>query len=255
MTEPVFEKKPTHPTVTKEQVLGAIKGETYTVLPDRRTTICQLTLFNGFTVDGHSVCASPENFDPVKGNHYAREQALEKVWDYLGWDLKSDLDRVAKAQPLSGEITMFGPKTYIGTKVIHAIRMSRLTYNQLRGWTVPANENGADEGYLVQYADGQETNVPGYTGYVSWSPRDVFERSYREVGQSPAPKPETFLDRLVKEHADLGLKVNKLEAFFETEAFKKLDSRDAHDLREQHTHMANYYWVVNRRLKRLQSAK
>lgn len=249
MTEPVFKKEPTHPTVTKEQVLGAIKGETYTVLPDGVTTICQLTLGNGYTVNGQSACASPENFDMEKGNYYSKEQAVQKIWPLLGWDLKSDLDKVAKAKPMSGEILMFNPKTYIGTKVVHAYLISRGAYNQLRGWTVPANENPDDLGYLVQYADGQETNVPGYTGYVSWSPRDVFERSYREVGV--AAKEETFLDRLMKEHFELGQKVKKLEAFFETGAFKKLDSRDAHDLREQHTHMANYYWVLNRRLIRL----
>lgn len=249
MTEPVFEKKPTHPTVTKEQVQAAIKGETYTVLPDGVTTVCQLTLSNGYTVIGQSACASPENFDPVKGNYYAKEQAVQKIWPLLGWDLKNDLSLLAKAMPLSGNIAFMG-KTYIGTKVVHAEPMTRGEYNKVRGWEVPANENPNDLGYLVQYADGQETNVPGYTGYVSWSPRDVFERSYREVGQSQ--KEETFLDRLVREAAELKVKVEKLEAFIGGAAFAKLDSRDAHDLREQHTHMANYYWVLTRRLKRLQ---
>ena len=248
MTEPVFEKKPTHPRVTEEQVLAAIKGETYTVLPDGVTTICQLTLHNGYTVQGQSACASPENFDEERGNYYSREQAVQKIWPLLGWDLKNDLDKVAKAMPLSGKVAQEG-KTYIGTKVVHARPMTRGQYNAERGWTVPADENPDDLGYLVQYADGQETNVPGYTGYVSWSPRDVFERSYREVGG--ASKEETFLDRLKKEHADLEVKVNKLENFLKTDAFKKLDSRDAFDLREQHTHMANYFWVVNRRLKKL----
>lgn len=252
MTEPVFKKEPTHPTVTKEQVLGAIKGETYTVLPDGVTTICQLTLANGYTVSGQSACASPENFDAEKGNYYSKEQAVQKIWPLLGWNLKSDLDKVAKAMPMTGKVTQEG-KTYIGTKVVHARPMTRGQYNIERGWAVPENENPNDLGYLVQYADGQETNVPGYTGYVSWSPRDVFERSYREVGV--AAKEETFLDRLNKEYSELGLKVSKLEAFFESEAFKKLTSRDAHDLREQHTHMSNYYWVLNRRWTRLQAAK
>lgn len=252
MTEPVFKKKPTHPTVTKEQVLAAIKGETYTVLPDGVTTICQLTLNNGFTVSGHSACASPENFDAEKGNYYSREQAVRNIWGYLGWDLKSDLDRVAKAMPLSGKVAEEG-KTYIGTKVVHARPMTRGQYNAERGWLVPADENPDDLGYLVQYADGQETNVPGYAGYVSWSPRDVFERSYREVGDTP--KEESFLDRLKKEQAELGVKINKLENFFGAEAFKKLDSRSAHDLKEQHTHMSNYYWVLIRRLKNIKGSK
>lgn len=69
--------------------------------------------------------------------------------------------------------------TYIGTKIINAAPMNRLDYNTLRGWTLPADENGADEGYLVEYLDGGKANVPGYAGYVSWSPKDVFERAYR----------------------------------------------------------------------------
>lgn len=71
-------------------------------------------------------------------------------------------------------------KTYTGTKTIHATPMSRLAYNKMRGWTVPADEDGTDQGFLVEYTDGGKANVAGFTGYVSWSPADVFERTYRE---------------------------------------------------------------------------
>lgn len=74
---------------------------------------------------------------------------------------------------------MTGTKRFIGTKMINAQPMTRLAYNILRGWTLPADERGEDEGFLVEYLDGGTANVPGYAGYVSWSPRDVFERSYR----------------------------------------------------------------------------
>lgn len=70
-------------------------------------------------------------------------------------------------------------KQYIGVKLIHAKEMTRLAYNQLRGWELPADENGEDAGYLVEYLDGGKANVPGYAGYVSWSPKDVFERAYK----------------------------------------------------------------------------
>ena len=70
-------------------------------------------------------------------------------------------------------------KRYIGTKVINAKPMTRLEYNQFRGWELPADENGADEGYLVEYIDGGAANTAQYAGYVSWSPKDVFERAYR----------------------------------------------------------------------------
>ena len=39
------------------------------------------------------------------------------------------------------------------------IAMTRLEYNQFRGWELPADENGADEGYLVEYVGpGQKPN-------------------------------------------------------------------------------------------------
>lgn len=81
--------------------------------------------------------------------------------------------------------------TYIGNKVIQAKPMTRQEYNTLRGWTVPADENPADEGYLVEYMDGGRPNMPGFSGYVSWSPTDVFERAYRST------RAMTFGDALV----------------------------------------------------------
>jgi hypothetical protein len=59
-------------------------------------------------------------------------------------------------------------KTYIGTKIIKATPMTRLAYNQLRGWALPSNENGDDAGFLVEYTDGGKPNLEGYAGYVSW---------------------------------------------------------------------------------------
>lgn len=37
-------------------------------------------------------------------------------------------------------------KKYIGTKMIEAKPMNRGDYNAYRGWTIPENENPADEG-------------------------------------------------------------------------------------------------------------
>lgn len=70
---------------------------------------------------------------------------------------------------------------YIGTKLINAKPMNRLEYNDFRGWQLPADEDGADEGYLVEYVDGGKANTGSYDGYVSWSPKDVFEKAYRPV--------------------------------------------------------------------------
>ena len=68
---------------------------------------------------------------------------------------------------------------YIGTKVLKAIPMTRGEYNRYRGWDMPSNEDPADDGYLVEYEDGGKPNDSRHEGYISWSPNDVFERSYR----------------------------------------------------------------------------
>lgn len=74
-------------------------------------------------------------------------------------------------------------KRYIGTKLIKATAMTRQAYNDFRGWKLPEDENGSDEGYLVEYEDGGMGNTIVYKGYVSWSPKEVFERAYRPISQ------------------------------------------------------------------------
>lgn len=67
-------------------------------------------------------------------------------------------------------------KKYIGCKLITAEPMTRGDYNIYRGWTIPKDENPEDEGYLVRYSD----------GYLSWSPKNIFERAYMEVEDNKA---------------------------------------------------------------------
>lgn len=71
----------------------------------------------------------------------------------------------------------------IGTKMINACPMTRIDYNILRGWALPSDENGEDDGYLVEYLDGGVANHPAFRGYISWSPADVFERSYQPTSR------------------------------------------------------------------------
>ena len=72
-------------------------------------------------------------------------------------------------------------KTFIGTKILRASPLTRQAYNDLRGWQLPSDENGADEGYLVEYTDGGTPNVDGFEGYVSWSPKEQFEAAYQPL--------------------------------------------------------------------------
>ena len=68
---------------------------------------------------------------------------------------------------------------FIGTKLIQASPMTRGEYNTYRGWSAPEGEDQSVAGYLVEYLDGGTGNHPDHTGYISWSPADVFEKSYR----------------------------------------------------------------------------
>ena len=58
-------------------------------------TFCVLVLRNGFTVTGESACASPENFDAEIGRKIARQNAVQKIWPLMGYELKTRLAEVA----------------------------------------------------------------------------------------------------------------------------------------------------------------
>ena len=57
-------------------------------------TFCVLVLQNGFKVIGDSACVSPENFDAELGRKYAREKAISKMWEPMGYAL---MDKMTNA--------------------------------------------------------------------------------------------------------------------------------------------------------------
>ena len=57
-------------------------------------------------------------------------------------------------------------------KQVHARPLNRGDYNELRGWTIPANEDPADAVYLVIY------NKDTADEYWSWSPAHIFDSGY-----------------------------------------------------------------------------
>jgi hypothetical protein len=73
--------------------------------------------------------------------------------------------------------------THLGLKNIMAKSMSRGDYNKYREWQLPSDERYNDEGYLVEYEPrpGEESNVQGHKGYVSWTPKQVFNDAYHSV--------------------------------------------------------------------------
>ena len=61
---------------------------------------------------------------------------------------------------------------YAGLRIVIAIAMTRLEYNNFRGGDLPADENGEDKGYKVE-----DNN----SGHISWLPEEEFNSIYKSV--------------------------------------------------------------------------
>ena len=72
---------------------------------------------------------------------------------------------------------------YIGTKLVLATPMTRGEYNAYRGWDMPENEDESELVYLVEYIDGGKANDDRHSGYITMSPKEVFDNAYRQNGQ------------------------------------------------------------------------
>ena len=142
----------------------------------------------------------------------------------------------------------FIPQTYVGTKTVVAGEMSRGAYNLYRGWTIPADENPEDEGYLVEYLDGGKANHPSHQHYISWSPKDVFDRAYKPV---EAPKyAQPHQQRVWEEQQQLWTRLTALRAFVLTDIFFALPHDERVDLKTQLLTMQDLNEILVRRINR-----
>lgn len=145
---------------------------------------------------------------------------------------------------------------YISSKVTVGSPMTRGEYNELQGWDMPENEDGDDEGYLVQYLHGGKPNHPDFPYYISWSPKEVFEQSNQvlnvDLGLISELQPHEL--RLVIECSELDNKIHKLEAFLnDPEKFEKLSGEDASLLALQLRQMKPYFHTLQERVTKLAS--
>ena len=123
---------------------------------------------------------------------------------------------------------------------VSAMAMTRQEYNEYRGWTIPENEDPTEQGYLVEYVDGGKPNDDRHKGYISWSPRDVFEQSYHQA--------QTPQDRVRLEQRDLYDKLDKLENFLDKGQPDFIDDEQWALLKEQQMHMDAYNDVLTKRI-------
>jgi hypothetical protein len=72
---------------------------------------------------------------------------------------------------------------FTGTMQVLAEPMNLADYHIYRGWKLPSNDNGENEGYLVECLNGGEPNHEHHEGYVSWRPKQQFENNYQVSGK------------------------------------------------------------------------
>lgn len=110
---------------------------------------------------------------------------------------------------------------YIGTK-------------QVTAW--PEEKYGA-AGYGVKYAD----------GYISWSPKAVFEEAYIDIGHVSQLPPHQ--QRVIGEKAELDKKARDLSAFIGLNPiFETLDAAEQERLKEQNDIMWQYSEILGTRI-------
>lgn len=78
------------PRLTPELINTTIEKKEFHIFKPV-TTVCCLTLKNGYTVIGKSACASLENFNKELGEKIAEANAREKIWELEGYLLKQKL--------------------------------------------------------------------------------------------------------------------------------------------------------------------
>ena len=92
----IRDKGLTAPRLTPEHISGMCMNDQYYRFPNTNTTVCCITLFNGFTVTGESSCVSDENFDEDVGKNIAFENARDKIWLLEGYLLNYNLRKEVK---------------------------------------------------------------------------------------------------------------------------------------------------------------
>lgn len=79
------------PRLTPTEIQKKVVAEDYHVFPGTATTVCCLTLENGFTVVGEAAAADPRNFRRDVGRRISRDKAISKIWMLEGYLLRERL--------------------------------------------------------------------------------------------------------------------------------------------------------------------
>ena len=133
-------------------------------------------------------------------------------------------------------------KQYTGTKTVKATSMTMgepYERKLLKEGVRPSECETDKAGYLVEYKG----------GYQSWSPADVFDKTYKLS--------ETFIDRLRIEYADVKERLDNLEEFFKPgfdEVAKKIGAWQTALLTYQIFVMKTYVEVLGVRIDNIEQS-
>ena len=180
----------TTPTkVTKEALQAKIGSIDYVVMPDGRTTVCQLTMQNGFTVRGESSCVSVENFNKALGEKYAYEKAFDAAWAFEGYLLAELRHREARGDALLRRVTaireahtVVGSFGWVLDRLNEGSRVARAGWNGKGMWVCHINPgNAVFKGLDMQPCIGMKTvDSKMQPGWVP-SQQDMLALDWEEV--------------------------------------------------------------------------
>lgn len=125
--------------------------------------------------------------------------------------------------------------------VVLAVAMTRLEYNNLRGWDLPEDEDGDDKGFLVENPL-LKPNSEDFDGYVCWKPEEVFDKEFE------ADEPVHFMQRVMDEMTELTGNCNKLSEFLGSKVYNSLDDGEKSRLYHQLNAMQLYAFILNERI-------
>lgn len=150
--------------LTQEYLESLVVHHEYNYVPNTSITICTLFLQNGTKLMGKNYGAiNSNNQDWELAKELAYKDAFDQLWELEGYLLRQRMFEQSQVKsPIHADLMQ-----YVGVKLVHAKPMTRSEFHQAilkKEWLSPTDANG----YQVTYED----------GYVSWCPKEVFEKAY-----------------------------------------------------------------------------
>lgn len=156
--------------VTREHLGRRIASADYVVMPDGRTTVCQLTMQNGFTVRGESSCVSAENFNKELGEKYAYEKAFDNAWAFEGYLLAELLHREDRGDENQYREEQEKARRDFVLKVLEATRVDNLedALSRINAWRDAYIPPGGFGWALERLNEGSRVARAGWNGKGMW---------------------------------------------------------------------------------------